>query len=64
VPSSGATVSEETDYNIKQGFLENSNVDLASEMTDMLVTQRAFELNSKSLTNADQMWNMANNLRK
>ena len=63
-PSGEATVYKETDYNIKQGFLENSNVDLASEMTDMLVTQRAFELNSKSLKNADEMWNMANNLRR
>lgn len=48
---------------IKQGFIEASNVDLSKELTDMIITQRAFELNSKSVKTADEMWQLANNLR-
>jgi flagellar basal-body rod protein FlgG len=49
--------------NLVQGFTERSNVDITTEMTDMLITQRAFELNSKTIQAADQMWQIANNLR-
>ncbi len=38
-----------------QGALEQSNVDLASELIRMIVVQRAFQANSKTLTTADQM---------
>jgi flagellar hook protein FlgE len=38
-----------------QGALENSNVDLVSEFTDMIITQRAFQANSKTITTSDQM---------
>ena len=48
---------------IKQGFVETSNVDLSKELTDMIVTQRAYDLNSKSIKSADEMWQIANNLR-
>jgi flagellar basal-body rod protein FlgG len=51
------------DASIRQGFLELSNVDLTKEMTDMIITQRAFELSSKAMRTADEMWGMANNLR-
>ncbi|MFW5711738.1 MAG: flagellar hook protein FlgE [Spirochaetota bacterium] len=37
------------------GALEMSNVDLAEEFTDMIVTQRGFQANSKSITTSDQM---------
>lgn len=37
------------------GALEMSNVDLASEMVDMIVTQRGFQSNSKTIQTADQM---------
>lgn len=57
------TVNREQDYSIQQGYLEGSNVDMASEMTDMIMTQRAFELNSRGIKTADDMWGMANNLR-
>jgi len=60
----GAQVVQSTDYSIRQGFLEQSNVDIATEMTDMLITQRAFQLSSTTLKTADEMWQMANNLRK
>ncbi len=37
------------------GALEMSNVDLAEQFTDMIVTQRGFQANSRSITTADQM---------
>ncbi|MGC9312305.1 MAG: flagellar hook-basal body complex protein, partial [Sediminispirochaetaceae bacterium] len=37
------------------GALEMSNVDLAEEFTDMIITQRGFQANSKSITTSDQM---------
>ncbi len=37
------------------GALEMSNVDLAEEFTNMIVTQRGFQANSKSITTSDQM---------
>lgn len=48
---------------IKQGFIEKSNVDLSKELTDMLLTQRAFEINSRTIKSSDEMWQIANNLR-
>ena len=40
---------------LKQGMLENSNVDIVEEMVNMITTQRAYEMNSKILSTADQM---------
>jgi len=37
------------------GTLEMSNVDLAQEFTDMIVTQRGFQANSRTITTSDQM---------
>ena len=48
---------------LKQGYTEGSNVDTLTSMTDMMMTQRAFALNSKSIQTADQMWQIANNLK-
>ncbi|MCL5056909.1 MAG: flagellar basal-body rod protein FlgG [Actinobacteria bacterium] len=47
-----------------QGALESSNVDLAVEMTDLLESQRIYQLNARALRTSDEMWGMANNLRK
>ncbi len=49
---------------ISQGFLEQSNVDVVKEMIDMIVTQRAYELNSKSVQTSDEMLGIANNLKR
>ena len=38
-----------------QGYLENSNVDLAKEFTEMIITQRGFQANSRSITTSDEM---------
>ncbi|MEA1910986.1 MAG: flagellar hook-basal body complex protein, partial [Spirochaetota bacterium] len=37
------------------GALEMSNVDLAEQFTDMIITQRGFQANSKTITTSDQM---------
>lgn len=49
---------------VRQGALEMSNVELANEMTRLIRTQRAFQLNSRALTTADQMMGIANNMRR
>lgn len=66
VPQNGAQMYVVTDPNTKilQGRLESSNVDLATEMTDMIVAQRSYEASSKSVKMADEMWQMVNNLGK
>lgn len=40
---------------ITQGALETSNVDIVEEMVNMITTQRAYEMNSKVVSTADQM---------
>ncbi len=49
---------------LRQGKLEMSNVDLSEEMETMIEAQRALQASAQSLRTADQMWNIANNLRK
>jgi flagellar basal-body rod protein FlgG len=41
--------------NLQQGFLEQSNVEAVSEISDLIAAQRAYEMNSKVVTAADQM---------
>ena len=40
---------------LQQGFLESSNVNVVSEITDLITAQRAYEMNSKVIQSADQM---------
>ncbi len=49
---------------VRQGFLEMSNVDVAQEMVNLIVAQRAYEMNSKSITTADSMLQQANDLKR
>lgn len=49
---------------ILQNQLENSNVDLVEEMVNMIVAQRAFELNSKSVKTAEDILTTATNLKR
>lgn len=41
-------------YSIQQGFLEESNVDIVSEMIEMIISFREYEANSKSIQSQDQ----------
>lgn len=63
VPNDGVRMNLSTDANIMQGFVEESNVDAAKEMTDMIVAQRSFELSSRSLKTADEMWGLINGMK-
>lgn len=63
IPADGVNVLRSNDFEIYQGTLEASNVDIATEFADMIITQRAFQLSSKGITTADEMWGMINNLR-
>jgi flagellar basal-body rod protein FlgG len=49
---------------LKQGYIENSNVNLEKSMTDLIIAARSFDINSKSLQSSDDMQQLANNLRK
>ena len=49
---------------IHQGYLEGSNVQVADEMVNLIVAQRAYQLNSKAITTSDDMLEQANNLKR
>ncbi len=49
---------------VVQGSLEISNVDVVEEMVNMIAGQRAYEISSKSIRAADEMMQMANNIRR
>ena len=49
---------------IRQYYLEGSNVQVADEMINMIVAQRAYEVNSKAIHTADSMLETANNLKR
>lgn len=59
-----ASGASENDGNsvIVQGKLENSNVDLAQELTLLIRSQRAYSLASRALTTSDDMMGLANNM--
>lgn len=46
-----------------QKYTEGSNVDVANEMVNLIVAQRAYEMNSKAIQATDDMMQQANNLR-
>lgn len=62
-PSSDAQVTLSNDYNVIQGDLEASNVDTSEVFSDIILTQRAFQLSSKAVTTADDLWGMINTMR-
>lgn len=49
---------------IKQNFVEMSNVQLVEEMTDLITGQRAYEANSKAITTSDEMLGIVNGLKR
>ncbi|WP_045215309.1 flagellar basal-body rod protein FlgG [Desulfonatronovibrio magnus] len=49
---------------LAQGVLEMSNVELVEEMVNMIIGQRAYEINSKAIQTSDQMLQMANQLKR
>ena len=49
---------------VAQGFLESSNVQLAEEMVNLVLAQRAYELSAKVIQASDEMLAVSNNLRR
>lgn len=67
--ASGEPIMEAESFNIKrsklrQGFLEASNVQTVDEMVNLIVAQRAYEMNSKAIQSADEMLGQANQLKR
>ena len=48
---------------VQTGYLEASNVDFATEMTDLIIAQRAYSMNLKSIQTADENMSIVNSLR-
>lgn len=56
--------SDLTKSEIKTGYLETSNVDVAQEMVNLIMAQRAYEMNSTAIKTADTMMQQANELKR
>lgn len=67
-PQSGEAYFSEPGENgtgvLKQGFVEMSNVSLINEMVQLVMAQRAFQLNSRVIQVSDQLMESVNNLRR
>ena len=59
----GSDITENGDY-MTSGVLEMSNVDLSSEFTEMITTQRGFQANSRIITVSDSMLEELVNLKR
>jgi flagellar basal-body rod protein FlgG len=67
--ASGEAMNESENTNLPkskiiQGYLEGSNVQIADEMVNLIVAQRAYEMNSKVITTSDEMLQQANQLKR
>jgi flagellar basal-body rod protein FlgG len=49
---------------LNQGYLEMSNVKVVEEMVNLILAQRAYEVNSKAVQAADEMMQQSNNLKR
>jgi flagellar basal-body rod protein FlgG len=49
---------------LKQGFIERSNVQIVNELVNLIVAQRAYEVNSRAIQASDQMLSTATNITR
>ena len=49
---------------LSQGFIESSNVNLIEELTNLILAQRSYEMNSKVIQTADEMLGIVNNMKR
>ncbi len=54
-PNANPQVENVENPNLRQGFIETSNVNIVQEMTDMITTNRIFEMNQKAIQAHDSM---------
>jgi flagellar basal-body rod protein FlgG len=47
-----------------QGYLESSNVKVVDELVNLIIAQRAYEVNARAITTSDEMLQTANNIRR
>ena len=59
----GAQVYTVDNPKVYQGYVEMSNISMQVEMTDLIMAQRAFQINSRGVQAIDEMWGMINNLK-
>ncbi len=59
-----ANAQDITPSEIVQGYLEGSNVNVATEMVNLIVAQRAYEMNSTAIQTTDEMMQTANSLKR
>ncbi|MFQ6604267.1 MAG: flagellar basal-body rod protein FlgG [Fidelibacterota bacterium] len=62
-PSYG-TPGEDGYGTVLQGYLEKSNVDVVQEMINLIVSQRAYEINSKAVKTSDELLALTNNIKR
>ncbi len=62
--SGEAYASNEGEYDLLQGALEQSNTSLAKEMADIIVLQKAYQFSAKVLQTADEVEQIVNTLRQ
>ncbi|MEC7641129.1 MAG: flagellar basal body rod C-terminal domain-containing protein, partial [Nitrospinota bacterium] len=48
----------------QQGFIELSNVSVVEELVNLISAQRAYEVNSRTVQTADEMLQIANNMKR
>lgn len=61
--SGEARIATDEEYELIQGAVERSNTNLAKEMSDIIVTQKAYAFSSKVVQVADEIEDIVNNLR-
>jgi flagellar basal-body rod protein FlgG len=63
-PIIGAPGGQDGMGTLLEGFLEQSNVSIVQEFVNLIVSQRAYEANSKVVKAADEMYQQVNNLKQ
>lgn len=58
------TANEDGNGTVRQGVIEMSNVDLANEFTEMIITSRSYQANSRTITTSDEMLQELINLKR
>ena len=63
IPTQQSGAAQRADSEVRQGYVEQSNVDLAGQMSGLLQAERAYQLNVKVVQTADSINEMANGLK-
>jgi flagellar basal-body rod protein FlgG len=62
--ASGRATAAPRTTTLSQGALESSNADMADDMVQMIEAQRSYQLASKAISTADQMMEIANQVKR